>query len=152
MPRWARILLIVVAIVVGLLALLAGAGWWALSHPGAVTEKLGGDWELSKPNSLTIGSGSPPDYLQRVHGKTRITIAVRPRPFRYIGDDCMLFTVWIHGDYEVRAACGDRPPILVTRVERSVSSQDLERDPATINGIAYSWADIKQHALLGQPY
>ena len=149
MPRGAQTVLFVV---LGLLVVLAGGAYWLLFTAHFTDEKLGGDWELSKPNSLTIGSGSPPDYLQRVHGKTRTTIAVRPRPFRYLGDDCMLFTVWIHGDYEVRAACGDRPPILVTRVESAVSSQDLERDPATINGIAYSWADIKQHALAGRPY
>ena len=152
MRRWAKVLLKAVGVPAVLVVALGAVGWWLLTHPSLRTRKLGGAWELRMPNSPTIGSGMPPDFLERVHGKVRTTVAERPYPYRYLGDDCMLFTVWSHGEYEVRAACGDRPSILVTLVQRSVSAQDLEHDPATLNGAAYSWADIKQHAIAGQPF
>lgn len=152
MPRWAKVLVTVVAGLLAVLLVLAAAGWWLLTHPSLNTEKLGGAWELRKPNSLTIGSGNPPDFLERVHGKTRTTVAERPRPYRYLGDDCMLFTVWSQGEYEVRAACGDRPPIVVARPPNGVDARDLEHDPVTLGGKQYSWADLKQHATLGQSF
>ena len=136
----------------GLMLMLAGAAYWLFFIPHFTDQKLGGAWELRQAQSLTIGSGHPPYFLQRVHERSRITVARDPFPYRYLGDDCMLFTSWGHGDFQVQAACGDRPPILVTRVEGAVNSQDLERDPATINGVSYPWADLKQHALRGQNY
>jgi hypothetical protein len=151
-PRWVKLLLKVVGVLVVLVVALLGVGYWMLTHPGIYSEKLGGAWELRKPQSLTIGSGNPPDFLERVHGKTRITVAERPYPYRYLGDDCMLFTVWSRGEYEVRAACGDRQPIVVARPPNGMDARDLEHDPATIDDKPYPWADLKRHALLVQDF
>ena len=149
MPRGAQTVLFVG---LGLLVTLAAAAYWLFFVPHFTDQKLGGAWELRQAQSLTIGSGHPPYFLQRVHGRERATVAQDPFPYRYLGDDCMLFTSWGHGEFQVQAACGDRPPILVTRVERAVSLQDVERDPATLNDKPYSWADLKQHALRGQAF
>lgn len=137
--------------IVGLLVMLAGMVWWVLSYTPS-GERLGGAWELRKTQSLTIGSGHLPSYLERVHGRERITLAKDPFPYRYLGDDCVLFTTWLHGEYEVHAACGDRPPITVARVDKSVNWDDVQHDPAILNGTKYPWSDIKQHALRGEGF
>lgn len=148
MPRGAQT---VAFLVLGVLVMLAGIIWYVLSYTPS-GKKLGGAWEMRQTQSLTIGSGHLPWYLERVHGRERTKVATDPFPYSYLGDDCVLFTTWGHGEYEVRAACGDRPPVLVTRVEKSVNWDDVQHDPVLINGTKYSWAEVKQHALRGEPF
>jgi len=152
MPRWAKILLMVIGGLCALALALAGIAFAIYVHgPDPKDEKLGGAWEIRQLGSWVIDSGTPAKFLQRVHGKTRTNVAQRPFPYRYLGDDCVVYVVFESG-LKLRAACGDRPPILIAESKEAVPWDQVQTDPIRINDAAYSWADIKQHALRGEPF
>ncbi len=135
-----------------LLAALLALLIHAISQP--IKTKLGGNWILSRTQSLVIDSGSPPSFLQRVRGRERVTVAERPSSIVYLGDDCVLFTVWALHEvrYQVKAACGDRRPIVVADTKDYLGRDDLQPDPARVNGKKIPWADIRQHAERGESF
>ena len=147
LPRWAKALLFIAGVLVLLFAAVVAL---YLRGPDPTDTKLGGAWELRQLNSWIIDSGRIPRFLQRVHGRTRTNVAEQPYPYRYLGDDCVVYAAWEHGDV-VYAACGDRPPIRVGRVPAATTPQ-LDSDPIRLNGTSFSWADLKQHAQRGENF
>lgn len=145
MPRWAK----VVAIILGVLAVLVCAAVALfLRGPDPTEQQLGGGWVMLRENSWVIDSGTRPRHLQRVHGRSRTTVAEQPFPYSYLGDDCLLFVT----EHDVKAACGDRPPILVARSKTFVEWEEVQSDPIRVDGKTISWADIKQHATQGRSF
>ncbi len=74
-----------------LLAALLTLVNYELSKPNET--ELGGHWILSRPRYLMGEPGLLPSYLQRVHGRERVTVAEQPFSPVYIGDDCVLFAL-----------------------------------------------------------
>ena len=148
MPRWAQVLLSFV----GVLVALAGALVYIyLRGPDPTDRKLGGAWEVRQLNSWIIDSGRIPRFLQRVHGRQRTNVAEQPFPYQYLGDDCVVFAVWDHGN-DVRAACGDRSPVRVHFSTDQLYGAEFQSDPIRLKGATYSWSDIKQHAQRGEDF
>ena len=129
-----------------------------LSSPDAwvKVENIGGDWVVARDNPPIIEAGSHHPRLERLHGRSRRLVAKEPFPYKYIGDDCVIFT----NELLLRAACGDVPPIVVAIIEPS-GNRDLfwnllwsatQEDPLRINGQVLSWAEIKEHARRGASF
>ena len=155
---WLKRIAIAFGSLLVLLAALVALAGYLLSQPRET--KLGGNWILSEPHSLVIDSGAPPKFLKRVHGRERVTVANQPYSLVYIGNDCLVFAehvpelhrVHVNSRYAIKAACGDRPPIMVDYKPDFVWQRELEPDPARINGKEIPWAEIRQHAERGESF
>ena len=162
MTRRAKVWLKRIAIAFGsLLVLLAAFVSFVIFVPPPTCEtKLGGNWILSEPHSLVIDSGAPPKFLKRVHGRERVTVANQPYSLVYIGNDCLVFAehvpelhrVHVNSRYAIKAACGDRPPIMVDYKPDFVWQRELEPDPVRISDKKITWAEIRQHAERGESF
>ena len=122
-------------------------------------EKIGGDWVVTRSAPLIIEAGSRHPRLQRAHGRSRVLVAKEPFPYRYIGDDCVIF--FVLEQRQIRAACGDVPPVKVTDIADSGENPDLhwgalwnaiQNDSLRVNGQTISWADIRLHARAGKSF
>lgn len=69
-------------------------------------EKIGGNWAIARSNPPVIEAGSHHPRLERLHGRTYVLVAKEPFPYKYIGDDCVIFTT-LTTQYQLWAACGE---------------------------------------------
>jgi hypothetical protein len=155
---WLKRIAIAIGSLLVLLAAVVALLIHGLSRPRET--KLGGSWILSEAQSPVIDSGSPPSFLKRVHGRERVTVAYRPYSMVYIGDDCILFAEAVpelnrahpNNKLALKAACGDRPPIVVDYSPDFVWRSQLEPDPVRIKDKQIPWAEIRQHAERGESF
>jgi hypothetical protein len=154
---WLKRIAIAGGLLLALLVALVALAIYEISKP--IETKLGGNWILSEPRGLMGEPNFLPNYLQRVHGRERVTVAKSTSSTVYIGDDCVLFAVLVVEEpdlpnsksrYEIKAACGDRKPITVAYADEFVWKHELEPDPARINGKEIPWAEIRKHAQRGE--
>jgi len=141
-----------VAIVVAVGGSAIGGMTYLLSRPSE--ETIGGRWILSTPTSLAIESSLALHWkLQRRHVWKRVTVAMDAIPVIYIGDDCVVFSApplaWPFEGYEVRVACGDVAPTVISRVAERPEYDQLASDPIHVNGTAIRWNELKASARRG---
>jgi len=127
------------------------------------SERLGGHWSTHTTGSFIIEAGAgPPVRLEHRSGLRRTVVAENPFPAVYIGDDCVLFTQSVGwSDFsnsgssqplkELRAACGKQHSIPVARFRDRLDRAEMLADPLTVGGKRLSRADIKAHAVRGEP-
>ena len=157
---WKIALIVLGSIAVLLLVVIGVFTWWWLSpSTWERVEKLGGGWVLVEDNSLIVEAGSKHPRIERVHGRERTLVAPDPFPYKYIGDDCLLFTNLERNMIE--AACGDAAPIDVVPTGDFHKEPDthwaklhnaVTNDPLQLNGTEIAWSEIKAHARAGKPF
>lgn len=151
---WKKMLLIV-----GALALLT-ASWWlwelysVLRYGVTRREPIGGHWEVRYRDNPADHSGGEAALERKREG--RIVVIDEPvQIFRYMDDDCVLYSVSRRGDGPQNfAACGDLRPLPLT----SASYDEWNILPDGLQKIEFvgevkkptvkiPWAEIKPRAM-----
>ena len=93
-------------------------------------------------------SGRKPQYLVRRGAFHRKTVAKDITDFRYLGDDCIAYTVAGYGQDELYASCADHVPVFLDHVpdHQKVS---LVSDPLRLNATTIAVAEVKRRAMQG---
>jgi len=148
MKRWLRFSLWAAAALTGLVIIIFVAFGWLFSIPPRSYQKIGGRWFSATETPLLAESGRKPKYLARGGAFLRKTVAEDITGFRYLGDDCIVYTVAGHGQDEMYARCGGHDPVFLDHVpdHQKIS---MVSDPLQLNGTTMDVVEVKRRAIQG---
>ena len=111
-------------------------------------QKIGGQWSSATETPLIAESGRKPKYLVRGGMFLHKTVAEDITDFRYLGDDCIVYTVAGYGQDEMYARCGEHDPVFLDHVpdHQKIS---MESDPLQLNGATMDAVEVKRRATVG---
>ena len=148
MKRWLRFSLWAVAALTGFVIIIFAAFVWLFFVPPRSYQKIGGRWSSATETPLIAESGRKPKYLVRGGLFIRKTVAQDITGFRYLGDDCIVYTVAGYGQDEMYARCADHDPVFLDHVpdHQKIS---MVSDPLQLNGTTMDAVEVKRRAILG---
>jgi hypothetical protein len=115
-------------------------------------EPLGGNWYIVWEISQIPEAGGTHPHLYRKRfpfGGRRVE--ENTWRYRYLGDDCVLYVAGNSNRGDLRAACGDRAPVVIAdhmddRTQGYVRDRGIAGDPVSINGGLMTVREIKARA------
>ena len=119
-------------------------------------EPLGGKWYIVWERSQIPESGGTHPHLYRKGIPFGRRVEENTWRYRYLGDDCVLYVAQNPDRGELKAACGDRPPVVIANrmddyMEGNIRDGGLSGDPIVINGRPLSVESIKSRATRAAP-
>lgn len=117
-------------------------------------EPLGGKWYVVWERSQIPESGGTHPHLYRKGTFVGRRVEENTWRYRYLGDDCVLYVARNPDRGVLKAACGDRPPVVIAKqmddyVQGNIRDGGLSGDPIAINGVPVSVQEIKARAQAG---
>ena len=118
-------------------------------------EPLGGKWYVVWERSQIPEAGGTHPYLYRRQGPFGgRRVEENTWRYRYLGDDCVLYVAGNSDRGDLRAACGEHPPVVIAtsmddHVKGYIRDTGIAGDPISINGRPVSVGEIKSRAGRG---